>query len=122
MGFFSDISKSDSQWFANPDEFGEVISYTPFLLGVAQPTVSVTAVIDRIPADLMREGPQRVKQIHLKIPVSSAVGVGLVDRPLRGDKLTASWQVGETVSTFRVVDNGTQDAGMWDLTAEESKG
>lgn len=123
MGIISDAFAEDSRWFADPDVgFGETISYTPYVNGVAQTTVSITAVIDRNPPELMQEGPVRVKTLRLSIPVSSVAGVGLATRPMRGDKLVASWQIGETATTFRVTANNTRDAGMWDITAEEAKG
>jgi hypothetical protein len=123
MGILSDIIAQDSRWFADPDVgFGETIPYTPYAAGKAQATVNVTAVIDRLPVAPMMEAPGRVKQIRIKIPVSATAGVGLINRPLRGDKLVAAWQVGEPSTACRVVDNATQDSGMWSITAEEAKG
>lgn len=121
MSNFTDMLANDAQYMANPDEFGEQITYTP----KGQSTLTgIYAVIERLEPEQMAEGPGRRKKIILHIPNKATVG--LTSKPKRGDSLTASWEAGDDPVTMRVSDNLTRDEGgtpgMWIIVAESSIG
>jgi hypothetical protein len=120
MGLLDQILAADAvNVFCDPNGFGEPITYTQFVNGVAQAPVSINAVIDRdSPVVDIPEGTGRVKQIRLSIPNNPIGGISPVNI---GDMLTAPWRVGDAPSKFRVTEREHQDTGMWEVTAEVSK-
>jgi len=123
LGVLDNILANDAQ-FAFCDTvggFAEQVTYTRQISGVPQTPVTLNVIVDRLPVEQMPESHQRVKPVNMVI--SRTAVNGLTSRPLRGDLVSLAWQVGEAVTTFRVVEVPDQnDPGIWQIRAEASIG
>ena len=112
---FADVVKADAvAVFANPDEFGESLSYTPD----GGPAATVRCVVDRKPAERHASRDFKSSDLVLSVPNDATDGVTTV-APGK-DTVAVAPILGGSTKTYRVIEILNQDPGMWEILCRSS--
>ncbi len=107
---FEDVRAADAvNVFANPDEFGEELTYTPH---GGSPT-TVRAVVTRHPERADPSRRYKADEMEISIPNDADDGVTAVTRGQ--DLVAVAPIIGGAVQTCRVIDILYHDSAMWRL-------
>ena len=109
MGLLDSILAADAQAFADPDLFGEPVTYTP--KGGAP--VAVNAVVYRLPPTLI-PGTASVAAPSIEVFVPRGVA-GIVALDKDGDRITVAARIGDAPKPHPIAEIVSQDAGGYML-------
>ncbi len=115
MTFKTKLDDDVNNKFLNTDEFAETISYTPY--GGAAKPIKAIVTRNRLNPDSQNQGHVLINQVEIQIANDATNGVASVNKGQ--DTVSLPAIIGDSASTWRIVDILDHDSAMWRLLARK---